>query len=77
MKIEWTKISIPNDKIKIIGDNGIIKIIIGGPKEDGTYWWHLKIEEKGNSTTIEEAIKDALTGVKYEIERTISSSGES
>lgn len=68
-KLEWTKIDLKHaGKVKIIGDNGPIKIIIGGPHEDGLYWWHVKVEEKGYAATIEEARQMALDSVKYELE---------
>jgi hypothetical protein len=69
-KLEWTTLDLKHaEKVKIIGDNGPIKIIIGGPRpEDGLYWWHVKVEEKGFATNIEEAKKMALETVKLELE---------
>lgn len=56
------------NKVKIIGDNGPIKIIIGGPLEDGKYWWHVKVEEKGYASSIDDARQAALDSVKYDLE---------
>jgi hypothetical protein len=69
-KLEWITIDLKHaEKVKIIGDNGPIKIVIGGPRpEDGLYWWHVKVEEKGYADSIEEARKMALDSVKYELE---------
>jgi hypothetical protein len=68
-KIEWTKIDLKHaKKVKIIGDNGPIKIIIGGPLENGNYWWHIKVEEKGEASSIESARQMALDSVKYDLE---------
>ncbi len=68
-KIEWSTINIKHaGKVKIIGDNGPIKIIIGGPLEDGKYWWTIKVEEKGEANSIEEARQAALDSVKYDLE---------
>jgi hypothetical protein len=68
-KIEWSTINIKHaGKVKIIGDNGPIKIIIGGPLENGEYWWTIKVEEKGFATSIEEARQMALDSVKYDLE---------
>ena len=68
-KLDWTTIDIKHaNRVKIICDNGPIKIIIGGPREDGLYWWHVKVEEKGYAQTIEEARQMALDSVKYELE---------
>jgi len=69
-KLEWTTLDLKHaEKVKIIGDNGPIKIIIGGPRpEDGLYWWHVKVEEKGYASTIEEARQMALDSVKYDLE---------
>ena len=68
-KIEWSTINIKQfNKVKIIGDNGPIKIIIGGPLETGEYWWTIKVEEKGVAPSIESARQAALDAVKYELE---------
>jgi hypothetical protein len=68
-KIEWSKIEIKHaQKVKIIGDNGRIKVIIGGPLEDGSFWWTIKVEEQGKSPTIEKARQDALDSILYEME---------
>lgn len=68
-KLEWTTLDLKHaKKVKIIGDNGPIKIIIGGPDEDGVYWWHVKVEEKGYAPTIEEARQMALDSVKCDVE---------
>jgi len=68
-KLEWTTLDLKYaGKVKIIGDNGPIKIIIGGPREDGLYWWHVKVEEKGYAQTVDEARQMALDSVKYELE---------
>ena len=65
-KLEWSQIDIRHaGKVKVIGDNGPIKIIIGGPSQDGSYWWHVKVEEKGEARSIEQARKLALESVKY------------
>jgi archaellum component FlaG (FlaF/FlaG flagellin family) len=68
-KIEWSTINIKHaGKVKIIGDNGPIKIIIGGPLENGEYWWTIKVEEKGFASSIEEARQAALDSVRYDLE---------
>ena len=68
-KLDWTTIDIKHaNRVKIIGDNGPIKIIIGGPLENGEYWWTIKVEEKGFAASIEEARQMALDSVKYELE---------
>lgn len=68
-KLDWTTIDLKHaGRVKVIGDNGPIKIIIGGPREDGLYWWHVKVEEKGYAQTIDEARQMALDSVKYELE---------
>lgn len=68
-KLEWTTLDLKHAaKVKIIGDNGPVKIIIGGPQENGLYWWHIKVEEKGYATTIEEAKQLALDNIKHDIE---------
>ena len=68
-KIEWSTINIKHaGKVKIIGDNGPIKIIIGGPLDDGKYWWTIKVEEKGEADSIEGARQAALDSVRYELE---------
>lgn len=68
-KIEWSTINIKHaGKVKIIGDNGPIKIIIGGPLETGKYWWTIKVEEKGEADSIESARQAALDSVRYELE---------
>ena len=68
-KIEWSTIDIKHaNKVKIIGDNGPIKIVIGGPTQDGNYWWTIKVEEKGEAATIEKARQAALDSVRYELE---------
>lgn len=68
-KMLWSTIDIEQGKkVKIIGDNGPIKIIIGGPLEDGNYWWTIKVEEKGYAQTVESARQAALDSVKYDIE---------
>ena len=68
-KIEWSTINIQSaKKVKIIGDNGPIKIIIGGPLDNGNYWWTIKVEEKGEADTIESARQAALDSVRYELE---------
>jgi hypothetical protein len=68
-KIEWTTIDLKHaNRVKIIGDNGPIKIIIGGPLENGNYWWHIKVEEKGEASSIESARQAALDSVKYDLE---------
>lgn len=68
-KIEWSTINIKHaNKVKIIGDNGPIKIIIGGPLNDGKYWWTIKVEEKGEADSIENARQAALDSVRYELE---------
>jgi hypothetical protein len=71
-KIDWTTIDLKHaGRVKIIGDNGPIKIIIGGPKEDGKYWWHIKVEEKGEADSIEEARQKALDSVQYELDNAL------
>lgn len=68
-KLEWTTLDLKHAaKVKIIGDNGPVKIIIGGPLESGKYWWHVKVEEKGEAQSIEEARQAALDSVKYDLE---------
>lgn len=68
-KIEWSTIDIKHaGKVKIIGDNGPIKIVIGGPLPNGEYWWTIKVEEKGFSPSIESARQAALDSVKYVLE---------
>ncbi len=68
-KLEWTTLDLKHaEKVKIIGDNGPIKIIIGGPLENGEYWWTIKVEEKGFASSIEEARQMALDSVKYDLE---------
>lgn len=68
-KLDWSRIDLEHaDKVKIIGDNGPIKIVIGGPLEDGRYWWHVKVEEKGYSYTLDDARQAALDSVKYDLE---------
>lgn len=68
-KMLWSTINIEQGKkVKIIGDNGPIKIIIGGPLENGNYWWTIKVEEKGEGASIESARQAALDSVKYELE---------
>jgi hypothetical protein len=67
-KIDWSTISIKHaNKVKIIGDNGPIKIVIGGPLETGEYWWTIKVEEKGVAPSIESARQAALDAVAYDI----------
>ena len=67
-KIEWSTINIKEfNKVKIIGDNGPIKIIIGGPMENGNYWWTIKVEEKGEAGSIEAAKQAALYAVAYDL----------
>jgi hypothetical protein len=67
-KLEWTTINIKEfNKVKIIGDNGPIKIIIGGPLETGEYWWTIKVEEKGVAPSIESARQAALDSVAYSL----------
>ena len=67
-KIEWSTINIKQfSKVKIIGDNGPIKIVIGGPLETGEYWWTIKVEEKGVAPSIESARQAALDAVAYDI----------
>jgi hypothetical protein len=69
-KLEWTTINIKQfNKVKVIGDNGPIKIIIGGPLETGEYWWTIKVEEKGVAYSIEEARQAALDSIQYELEK--------
>jgi len=69
-KLEWTTMNIKQfNKVKVIGDNGPIKIIIGGPLETGEYWWTIKVEEKGTAHSIEEARQAALDSIKYELEK--------
>ena len=71
-KIEWSTINIKEfNKVKIIGDNGPIKIIIGGPLETGEYWWTIKVEEKGEADSIEEARQKALDSVQYELDNAL------
>lgn len=67
MKIEWTTIEIGKnkEKVKIIGDNGAIKVIIGGPTLENKYWWHIKVEEKGEAETVEEAKLKALSAIAH------------
>lgn len=73
-KIDWTTLDLKHaQKVKIIGDNGPIKIIIGGPLENGKYWWHVKVEEKGEADTVEEARQKALDSVQYEIDSAVYS----
>lgn len=69
-KIDWSEIRVGVDKskYKIIGDNGPIKIVIGGPTDDGKFWWHIKVEEKGEAASIESARQAALDSVKYDLE---------
>lgn len=65
--IEWEKISIDNGRYyKIIGDLGYAKIIIIGPNQDGEYWWNVKMDEKGHSPSIEDAMHEALKLLKVE-----------
>ena len=67
-KLDWSTINLDYaKKIKMIGDNGPIKIIIGGPLDSGKYWWHVKVEEKGEADSIEEARQAALDSVKYDL----------
>ena len=67
-KIEWSTINIAHaSKVKIIGDNGPIKIVIGGPLQTGEYWWTIKVEEKGVAPSIESARQTALDAVAYDI----------
>ena len=67
-KIDWSTINIAHaNKVKIIGDNGPIKIVIGGPLETGEYWWTIKVEEKGVAPSIESARQAALDAVTYDI----------
>jgi hypothetical protein len=68
--MHWSKvvIGLEEKKYKIIGDNGPIKIIIGGPTSEGKYWWTIKVEEKGESASIEEARQAALDSVKYDLQ---------
>lgn len=67
-KIEWSTISIAHaNKVKVIGDNGPIKIVIGGPLETGEYWWTIKVEEKGTAPSLESARQAALDSVAYSL----------
>ena len=71
-KIEWSTINIKEfNKVKIIGDNGPIKIVIGGPLETGKYWWTIKVEEKGEAPSIESARQAALDAVAYNLEEAV------
>ena len=68
-KLEWSTINLEYaKKIKMIGDNGPIKIIIGGPLENGKYWWHVKVEEKGEAVSVLEAKQAALDSIKFTLD---------